>query len=86
MDFFKSQLFYLALENIWLHRFELFARFILLLLHDININPGPSTICNNSISLITLPLQNCDESNICLQCDRFQRDFQKGFIYFTFQY
>ena len=38
-----------------------FFRFTFLLLGYININPGPNTVNNNSISLNTLPFHNCDE-------------------------
>ena len=48
-SFLRCELLYFALANIRLHRNDSFSRFILLLLGDINVNPGPTTVNNNKI-------------------------------------
>ena len=60
-SFLRCQLSYFPLANIRLHRYDSFFRFILLLSGDININPGPTTVTNNSIPLSTLPFRTCGE-------------------------
>ena len=60
-SFLRCQLSYFPLANIRLHRYDSFFRFILLLSGDININPGLTTITNNSIPLSTLPFRTCGE-------------------------
>ena len=57
--FLSCQLSYFALANIRLHRYDSFFRFILLLLGDIKVNPGPTSVTNNIIPLDTLPFHNC---------------------------
>ena len=65
---YLSQLSYFALANIRLHRYDLFFRFISLL-GDTNVNPGPTTVNNNKISLNTLPFYKCTEPTMLPECD-----------------
>ena len=48
--FLRWQLSYFSLGHIGLHRYDSFFRFILLLLSDMNVNPGPITVNDNSIN------------------------------------
>ena len=80
---------YLLLAAIRLHMYDLFFRFILLLLDSANIRPGPATVSDNSIPLNTLPYLNCDVSNVPSERDssnwnkakRFETEdsWKKGF-------
>ena len=67
--FLRCQLSYFALANIRLNRYDSFFRFILLLLGDINVNPGPTTVNDNKIPLNTLPFYKCDEPVMTSKCD-----------------
>ena len=67
-SFLRCQLSYFALANIRLHRFDSFLLFILLFSGDINVNPGPTTVTNNSIPLNTLPFHNCGEPTMPSEC------------------
>ena len=54
----RCQLSYFALASIRLDRYDSFFRLILLLLGDINVNPGPTTVNNIKTPLNNLPLHN----------------------------
>ena len=43
--------------------------FILLLLGDINVNPGPTTVNNNIAPFNTLPFHNCDNPTMPSECN-----------------
>ena len=70
-SFLRCELLYFALANIRLHRNDSFSRFILLLLGDINVNPGPTTVNNNKIYLNTLSFYNCHEPTAPSECNSF---------------
>ena len=63
-SFLRWYLSYFALENIRLHRNDSFFRIILLLLGDINVSPGPTTVTNSNIPLNTLPHHNHGDSTM----------------------
>lgn len=50
--------------------------FILLLLGDINVNPGPTTVNNNIAPFNTLPFHNCDNPTMPSECN--SSDFCKA--------
>ena len=68
-QFLKMANFLLALANIQLHRYDSFGWFILLLLGNINVTPGPVTVNNNSIPFNTLPFHNCSEPTMPSECN-----------------
>ena len=92
-SFLKFQFSYYTFSNIQSHRYDSFFRFILLLLGDINVNPGQTTLNNNKIPLNTPPFYNCNEPTMSSECnssdcykehDNSIEDFRKKrFAYFT---
>ena len=59
--FLRWQLSYFSLGHIRLHRYDSFIRFILLLLGDMNVNPGQITVNNNSINSNIPQFHNCHQ-------------------------
>ena len=83
-------------SNIKIFLKKSFFRFTLLLSSYVNINPSPTNVSNNSISLNTLPFDNCDELNMPSECsssDSCKAHIdskwiifeQKGLTYFTLE-
>ena len=72
-SFLRCQLSYFGLANILLHRYDSFFRFILLLSGNVNVNPGPTTVTNNSIPLNTLPFHNHGEPTMPSECNSLGR-------------
>ena len=52
----------LALSKVYLNKYGSYFKFILLLLEDINLNPGPTTPKRNDMLWERLPFHNCSFS------------------------
>ena len=68
-SFLTCQILYFALAIFRLHRYDSFFRFLLLVLGDINVSTGLTTVTNNSIPLNTLPFHDCGEPTMPSECN-----------------